>query len=57
MELRLIFREGIADYDGKLAKYNYHTVIVSFESNNPAFKDNRDLPEVIGCEWLEKEGK
>jgi len=47
--LRLIFRTGISDYDGRLAEYRYKTVDVGLPVDSD-FRD--DWPEVIGAEWL-----
>ena len=47
--LRLIFKKGVSDYDGRLAEYRYKTldVVVPVDAD---FADN--WPEVIGAEWL-----
>lgn len=58
MKLRLFFRKGIADCNGKHAKYRYLTHVVEvpesidldFEQHGVGF-----APEVIGGEWLPDE--
>ncbi|MDD4876989.1 MAG: hypothetical protein PHQ86_07690 [Dehalococcoidales bacterium] len=48
MKLRLIFRKGIADADGRYVGYDYITHIIDIP-------DDAELArlEVIGGEWLE----
>ena len=57
-KLRLIFRNGVADSDGKLAGYEYGTYIVEIPSDEPVLDTGYDseLPEVIGGEWLGSDG-
>jgi hypothetical protein len=64
IKLRLIFRSGVVDYNGKLAEYLYKTDIVTLADNSPAYtfpisaeqymyKDQPGwLPELIGGEWI-----
>ena len=56
MKLRLIFRTGEADAEGRFVGFCYSTVIV--EIPDKALTNNSGhviLPEVIGGEWLKEE--
>jgi hypothetical protein len=55
MKVRLFLRLGIADYDGKLAGYDYKTCIADIDET--IFNDSKNLPEIIGGEWLKEEEK
>ena len=57
MKLRLIFRQGIPDSDGKLAQYLYATDTVEVPAGSPALKlvsAENWPPEIVGGEWLEE---
>ena len=57
MELRLIFRIGMEDYDGKFCGYNYKTIIINVPEEFVTNKSGHIiLPEVIGGEWIKKGG-
>lgn len=49
MKLRLIMRTHVVDYDAKLAGYVWQTAIVEVELK----RNDTDLPEIVGGEWLE----
>ena len=58
MELRLLFRTGTEDYDGRLAGYTYSTTIVNIPDNAITNKSGHVIPpEVIGGEWLKAESE
>ena len=56
IKLRLIFKAGISDYDGKLCEYKYATDLIELPDNAAAFQlpGNKEkwLPEIIGGEWI-----
>ena len=54
MKVRLIMRKGIADADGKCVGYEYLTQVIeiTLENESPLCR-----PEIIGGEWIEKDGK
>lgn len=51
--LRIIFRYGQADLDGRLAGYEIKTCVVEIPKQ---MLDKQWMPEIIGGEWL-KEGE
>lgn len=56
MKLRLIFRTGVADYEGKHCRWEYSTCIVDAPDSTFSQTGFKDLPEVIGGEWV-KDGQ
>jgi hypothetical protein len=57
MKIRLVMRYDVADNNGHLVKYEYKTYIVLVNEYDPIFKgvlfkDVKNLPEIIGGEWL-----
>ena len=52
MKLRLIFRDGVADSEGRLAEYKYYTDVVEFPNETKVLGC-----EIIGGEWLREEAK
>jgi hypothetical protein len=57
IKLRLIFRKGVTDFEGKLAEYQYKSDLIELSDNANAFqfqntKDAGWLPELIGGEWI-----
>jgi hypothetical protein len=54
MQIRLMLRKGISDYNGKLVEYKYITVIVDIPNYSEIVKfiDKENPPEVIGGEWI-----
>lgn len=59
MKLRILFRKGMPDYEGRLAEYSYSTCVVEIPDDDPCFKISHDnfQPEVIGGEWLEEKNE
>ena len=54
MKLRLMFRQGIADYNGSFAGYRYASDIVEIPDDSTIFElCNNDKPEVVAGEWIE----
>jgi hypothetical protein len=53
MKVRLLMRTSIADYEGKFVGYDYKTYVVTVDDN--IFNNPKNLPEIIGGEWLEVE--
>ncbi len=49
MKLRLIFRKGIQDYEGKLVGYHHITEIIEIDK---FIMDTSELPELVAGEWV-----
>lgn len=55
MRLRIFFRDGIADADGRLAGYKYLSIVVDVPAVTPQMLP--EAAEVIGGEWIREEEK
>lgn len=53
MKLRIFFRAGNADYDGKFVGWSYASDVIELPNDSPIFQlHSTPNPEVIGGEWL-----
>lgn len=56
MKVRLLFRFPDVDSEAKCAGYRFKTEVIECpEEIVEMIKKNGSRPEIVGCEWLEKE--